>query len=448
MVAKSASEGGSIAGAHSLTESLRERAHRAIPGGCHTYAKGDDQFAANAPGFIARGDGCHVWDVEGREYIEYAMGLRAVTLGHAYRPVVAAAARQLELGANFNRPASIEVECAESFLSMLPRMEMVKFTKDGSAALDAAVKLARAHTGRDMIAICGDHPFFSSSDWFMGSTGIPGGIPDWIRAHTVKFRYNDIESVRALLAEFPGRIACCVLEAARTEEPREDFLKQLRETCDRDGALLILDEMITGFRWHNGGAQHVYDVTPDLACFGKALGNGFALSALAGRRDLMDLGGLRGTRERVFLLSTTHGAETHALAAAIAVMDIYRRVPVVETLYARGERLRAGIRKTASELGLERHVPIIGRPCCLFFGTLDAELKPSQPFRTLFLQETVRRGILAPSFVVSYSHSEADVDRTIEAVGEALWVYRKALEEGIEKYLQGPPVKPAYRRFP
>ncbi|MBS0375249.1 MAG: glutamate-1-semialdehyde 2,1-aminomutase [Proteobacteria bacterium] len=447
MDARSSSESPATAPAESSSESLRRRAHAAIPAGCHTYAKGDDQFPQNAPTFIARGQGCHVWDVEGREYIEYSLGLRAVTLGHAYEPVVAAVRRQLEFGTNFNRPAPIEVECAEAFLAMLPRMEMVKFCKDGSAALDAALKLARAHTGRDMVAICGDHPFFSSSDWFIGSTGIPGGIPDWTREHTVKFRYNDLASAQALFDAHPGRLACFVLEPARTEEPRDGFLQALLELCHRNGALLVLDEMITGFRWHNGGAQHVYGVTPDLASFGKALGNGFALSALAGRRDLMERGGLHTSRERVFLLSTTHGAETHALAAGLAVMSTYRSEPVVETLYARGQQLRAGIERVTAELGLQRHVPISGRPCCLFFGTLDADLKPSQPFRTLFLQEMIERGILAPSFVVSYSHSSADIERTIEAAGEALWVYRKALEEGVEKYLRGPPVKPVYRRF-
>jgi glutamate-1-semialdehyde 2,1-aminomutase len=425
---------------------LAARAHELIPGGCHTYAKGDDQFPENSPKFIARGAGCHVWDVDGNEFIEYAMGLRAVTLGHAYPSVVEAARRQLGMGANFNRPSPLEVDCAERFLRLIRRADMVKFTKDGSAALDGGLKLARSWTGRDMVAICGDHPFFSSSDWFIGSTGIPGGVPEWTRQHTVKFRYNDLASVEALFDQYPGRIACVVLEPARTEEPQDGFLSRLKDSCHRHGALLMLDEMITGFRWHLNGAQHVYGVTPDLTSFGKALGNGFAISALAGRRDLMEQGGLRTDRERVFLLSTTHGAETHALAAAIAVMDVYEAEPVVETLYARGARLRTGLQQVVSSLGLESNFVLSGRDCCLFYGTLDGDGKPSQACRTLFLQETIRRGILAPSFVMSYSHSEADIDRTIDAVNGALGVYRRALDEGVDRYLVGPPVKPVYRR--
>jgi len=428
-------------------KALSARAHDLIPGGAHTYAKGDDQYPEESPRFIVRGKGCRIQDVDGNEFIEYGMGLRAVTLGHAFPPVIEAAQRALLEGSNFNRPSPLEVECAERLLGFIPRADMVKFTKDGSAALDGGLKLARAWTGRDMVAICGDHPFFSSSDWFIGSTGIPGGVPEWTRQHTVKFQYNNLASVEALFDQYPDRIACVVLEAARNVEPAEGFLAGLRDLCHRRGALLMLDEMITGFRWHKNGAQHVYDIEPDLSCFGKAFANGFALSALAGKREIMEQGGIRGPRERVFLLSTTHGAETHALAAALAVMKVYETEPVIETLYARGERLREGVNRVVAELHLERQFGLTGRPCCLFFNTENADGVPDPAFRTLFMQEMLKRGVLAPSFVTSYSHSEADIDATIEAIAESLWVYRKALEEGVQRYLKGPAVKSVYRRF-
>jgi glutamate-1-semialdehyde 2,1-aminomutase len=428
-------------------KNLSALAWNLIPGGCHTYAKGDDQFPQLAPSFIAQGKGCHVWDLDGNEYIEYGMGLRAVTLGHAYQPVIDAVARQLPLGTNFGRPSPIEVECAELFLEMVPTAEMVKFCKDGSDAMDGALRLARAYTGRDYVAVCAEHPFYSTADWFIGATPMPAGIPEWTRSRTLKFHYNDRESVERLMREQGGQIACVVLEAARLEEPRENFLGWLQETCRRHGALVVFDEMITGFRWHKSGAQHVYGVQPDLSAFGKALANGFSLSALAGRREVMRLGGLDHDRERVFLLSTTHGAETHALAAAIATMQTYRDQDVIGHLYRQGERLRAGVTAAAQNAGVERQVECLGRPCCLLFTTRDHEGRPSQEFRTLFLQELIRRGVLAPSFVVSYSHSEGDIDRTIEAVAEALGVYRQALDQGVEKYLVGPPVKPVFRPY-
>ncbi len=232
---------------------LAQRARTLIPGGSHTYAKGDDQFPQLSPAFIARGKGCRVWDLDGNEYIEYGMGLRSVTLGHAYQPVINAAARQLPLGTNFGRPSPIEVECAERFLELVPTAEMVKFCKDGSDAMDGAIRLARAYTGRDFIAICGDHPFHSTADWFIGTTPMPAGIPEWTRSRTLKFAYNDRESVERLMGEAANRIACVVLEAARLEEPRDNFLAWLQETCRRHGALLVFDEMITGFRWHKSG---------------------------------------------------------------------------------------------------------------------------------------------------------------------------------------------------
>jgi glutamate-1-semialdehyde 2,1-aminomutase len=449
MPAKSSSEhdGGLEVGAQRFVESerLNERAQTLIPGGGHTYAKGADQFPEHMPGIIARGAGCHVWDVDGNEFIEYGMGLRAVTLGHAFPPVVAAVQHNLSSGTNFTRPARIEVECAEKFLSIIQWAQMVKFCKDGSDAVDGAIRLARAHTGRDRIAICGDHPFFSTSDWFIGSTDMPRGVPEWIRSQTLKFRYNDPASLRELFAKYPGEIACVVMEAARTEEPAPGYLQTVHALCREQGALFIMDEMITGFRWHLGGAQQVYGVTPDLATFGKALANGFALSALAGRRDIMELGGTRHSRERVFLLSTTHGAESHGLAAGIATMDFYQREGVVDRLYRQGARLRAGIEERTRDLGLTDYVGVVSRDCNLLYFTRDAKKQPSQPLRTLLLQELIRGGVLAPSFVVSYSHSDVDIDRTLEVIGSALQIYCRALQDGVERYLNSRSVKPVFR---
>ncbi|BDI06862.1 glutamate-1-semialdehyde 2,1-aminomutase [Sphaerotilus microaerophilus] len=430
-----------------LAQRLQRRAHELIPGGAHTYAKGDDQFPANAPPFIVRGQGCHAWDIDGREYIEYGMGLRAVTLGHAFAPVVEAVTRQLQHGVNFTRPAPIEQECAQTLLSTVPGAEMVKFCKDGSHAVDGAVRLARAATGRDGVAICADHPFFSTGDWFIGTSEMNAGIPAATRRLVHAFPYNDRAALQALFADHPGQIACVVMEAARIDEPDVGYLQWVKDTVHAHGALLVFDEMITGFRWHLGGAQAEYGVTADLTTYGKALANGFSVSALAGRRELMRLGGLDHDRERVFLLSTTHGAQTHELAAAIATMRFYREHPVIETLQARGQRLREGVTQASAALGLGRQVGVVSRDCNLLFYTRDAQGQPSQPLRTLFMQELVRHGILAPSFVVSWSHSEADIDRTIDAVARALQVYRQALDGGVERFLQGPAVQPVFRRF-
>ncbi|WP_137134359.1 glutamate-1-semialdehyde 2,1-aminomutase [Rhizobium sp. FKY42] len=427
---------------------LRQRAHQIIPGGCHTYAKGDDQYPILSPGFIASGSGCHVRDVDGNEYIEYGMGNRAVGLGHAYPPVVKAAKAQLDLGCNFTRPSGLEVDCATAFLDIIKTADMVKFCKNGSDATSAAIRLARAVTGRDLIARCSDHPFFSTDDWFIGTTEMNAGIPKVIQNLTLGFRYNDLSSVQDLLTRHRGEIAAFILEPARNEGPKDGFLHKLQDLCHQNGALLILDEMITGFRWDIGGAQKAYGIVPDLSCFGKALGNGFSVSALAGKREFMALGGLEQTsKPRVFLLSTTHGAETHALAAAIATIKVYRNEPVISHLVEQGKVLTAAIGQIAVAHGVDKYFGVQGHPACLSYFTLDDQAKPSQAFRSLFLQETIRRGLIAPSLVVSYAHGKEDVAKTLDAIDAAMAIYKKALENGVGKYLVGRPSNVVFRRF-
>lgn len=426
---------------------LRQRAHAVIPGGAHTYAKGDDQYPALSPSHFVRGKGCRVWDADGNEYIEYGMGNRAVILGHAYEPVVAAVRAALEDGVNFSRPATIEVDAAEKLIAMVGG-EMVKFCKDGSDATSGAIRLARAYTGRDLVAICGDHPFFSVDDWFIGATAMYGGVPESTRALTVKFRFNDIESVKALLAQYPDRIACFILEPMRADPPRDSFLHELKRLAHDAGALFILDEMITGFRLHKSGAQRMLGIEPDLSTWGKALANGFSVSALTGKREFMRLGDLEQTdKPRVFLLSTTHGGETHALAAMMATLDVYENEPVVEHLHRVGDRLRAALGEVIAHHKLGDHVTLSGPSSNLLFGTLDGDRAPSQAFRSLFIQEAIKRGVHGPSFVVSYAHQDSDIDETVEALDGALEVYARALSDGVERFLSGKPSIPVYRTF-
>jgi glutamate-1-semialdehyde 2,1-aminomutase len=298
-----------------------------------------------------------------------------------------------------------------------------------------------------MVAICGDHPFFSYNDWFIGTTSVSSGIPKAIQALTVTFKYNDIESVQSIFERYPNQIACIILEPVKGEEPTNHFLHRLQQLCQENGAVFILDEMICGFRLHNGGGQALYDIVPDLSTFGKAMANGFALSALVGKKEIMNLGGINHDQERVFLLSTTHGAETHALAAAIATMRVYKHEDVIGHLKRQGEKLIQGITQIVDDLGLQDYFGVSGLPCNLVYFTRDQDRQPSQAFRTLFLQETIKRHLILPSLVVSYSHSDADIAATLEGIGEALGVYKQALADGVEKYLIGPSVKPVYRPY-
>ena len=425
---------------------LQARLHDLVPGGAHTYSRGSDQYPEFMTPVLVRGQGCRVWDADGNEYIEYGMGLRSVTLGHGFRPVVEAVCSAIADGVNFSRPTVLELAAAEDFLGLVPGADMVKFAKNGSDVTTAAVRLARAVTGRVKVAAC-EQPFFSTDDWFIGTTQMDSGIPESSREATVRFRYNDLESLSAVLAA--DDIACVILEAATsTAEPEPGYLQGVRRLCDQHGSLFIIDEMITGFRWSAHGAQAVYDVRPDLSCWGKAMGNGFPVSALAGKREFMELGGLRTDRERVFLLSTTHGPETGSLAAFRAVVKAYANDDPIGRMEHAGRLLVDGVEAAVREEGLADYVQLTGRPSCLTFITRDAEKNQSQAYRTLFLQELLQRGVLGQSFVTSAAHTDLDIEQTVAAVRGALPLYRRAIERGsVEGLLEGRPVAPAIRQF-
>jgi glutamate-1-semialdehyde 2,1-aminomutase len=419
--------------------------HDLIPGGAHTYAKGDDQYPDGMAPVMERGAGCRVWDIDGNEYIEFGSGLRSNLLGHGFEPVVRAAHGWLKDGVNFVRPHRIELEAAERLIELIPSAEMVKFGLNGSDATTAAVRLARAYTGREMVAVCRDQPFFSTDDWFIVTTPMSAGIPEAARRLTLQFSYNDLADLGRLFDTYPGQIAAVVMEAETVQPPAPGYFDGLRRLCDRNGALLILDEMITGFRWHERGAQFVHGIEPDLSTFGKGIANGFPVSALTGRRDVMRLGGFVDDADRVFLLSQTGGAQPWALAAMLAVIDSCQQERIAERLHQIGGELRRGVEKVVADAGLSSYFQVRGRDCNLTYLARDGAGQPSQAFRTLVLQELIDRGILAPSFVVCAAHDPAAIRQTVDAVADLMPVYQRALESGVDQVLRGRPVRPAIR---
>jgi len=419
--------------------------HDVIPGGAHTYAKGDDQYPDGMAPVIERGAGCRVWDIDGNEYVEFGSGLRSNLLGHGFEPVVRAVRGWLENGVNFVRPHRIEREAAERLIELIPSAEMVKFGLNGSDATTAAVRLARAYTGREKVAVCRDQPFFSTDDWFIVTTPMSAGIPEAARRLTVQFSYNDLADLERLFDTYPGEIAAVVMEAETVQPPAAGYFDGVRRLCDRHGALLVLDEMITGFRWHERGAQFVYGIEPDLCTFGKGIANGFPLSALAGRREVMRLGGFADDADRVFLLSQTAGAQPWVLAAMLAVIEVGQQERTSERLHQIGAELRRRVEQVVADAGLSSYFQLRGRDCNLVYLARDQDGRPSQAFRTLVLQEFIARGILAPSFVVCAAHDPAAICQAVDAVAELMPVYQHALESGIENVLRGRPVRPAIR---
>ena len=419
-----------------------------IPGGAHTYSRGADQYPSNAPAILERGKGAYIFDPEGKKYLDYGMALRAVNIGYAEDEIDEAAIRQIRNGNNLTRPSMIELQAAELLVDVIDSADMVKFTKNGSSSVTAAVKLARAYTGREIIARCAEHPFFSYDDWFIGSTQMARGIPSSGMELTKSFHFNDIASLESLVAKYPDQIACVVVEPATTEEPKDDFLRKAKSFCEKNGIVFILDEMITGFRWHLKGAQHYYGVTPDLCTFGKAMANGYSVSCVAGRRDIMELGSIQPEgAERLFLLSTTHGAEMAGLGAFVETVSFIQRNCVIDHLWDYGKKLMGMMERAAERHGLSENFKVCGVPCSPNYLTLGADGNASLPLRTLFSKEMLRNGVLMPWIALSWRHGEEELKITEAALDASLSVYKKALEEGVERYLKEPAIKPVFRKY-
>lgn len=447
----------------------KDRLSHLIPGGAHTYSRGSDQFPSNAPALLERGKGAYVWDPDGNRFLDYGMALRAVTLGYAHPEVNAAAVRAIENGNNLTRASLVELGAAETIVDLIPSAEMVKFAKNGSNVTTAAAKIARAHTGRRYICIPRQHPFFSFDDWFIGSTPITRGIPEGHATNTLVFEYGDISSLERHFADHPGQIAGVMMEPATSLTPcpsqcgREltydapctscphrvsGFLHAVQRLCRSQGALFILDEMITGFRWHLQGAQTYFGVEPDITTFGKGMANGFSVAALVGRREVMDVGSIdREGQERTFLLSTTHGGEMSGLGAFIETVRIYREHDVCRHLWDYGARLRDGLKGIAQRFGIAEYFTIEGPAISLGYVTRDRNGAVSLALRTLFSQEMVRRGVLMPWIAVSHAHGNTELEMTLTAAEGALEIYARALDEGAEHYLDGPAIKPVFRRY-
>lgn len=424
-----------------------QRLNAVIPGGAHTYSRGDDQYPANAPQILERGEGAYVYTPEGEKFLDYGMALRAVTLGYAEPTVAAAAIKQIHFGNNLTRPSLVELQAAELMCELFPAVEMVKFAKNGSTVTTAALKVARGYTGRRYVARCFDHPFFSFDDWFIGDTPLQRGIPHEHYDLTLNFRYNDIASVEALFKKYPDQIAGLILEPAAGEHPKDNFLHKVQALCKAHGTVFILDEMITGFRWDLGGAMKYYDITPDLCTFGKGMANGFSVAALGGKREIMEVGGIKELgQERLFLISTTHGAEMCGLGAFIETIKFYKEHNVTKHLWSYGQKLVDGMNAIAVELGVDKAFQAYGVACSPNYATRDSKGEVSMALRTLFSQEMIKNGVLMPWIAISYAHGEKELEFTLKAVRKSLEVYKKALSEGVDKYLVGDPIKPVFRK--
>lgn len=418
---------------------LKERAQSTVPSFNQTFSKSPTQFVQGvAPVFLSRGEGSHVWDVDGNEYIDYAMALGPIILGHNYPTVTDAVTRQMQDGTIFSLPHPLEVEVAELLIEIIPCAEMVRFGKSGSDATSGSVRVARAYTERDIIACCGYHGW---QDWYIGTTTRNKGVPKAVQELTIPFEYNDVESLQRIFAEHPGQVAAVIMEPVGLVEPQDSFLDQVRELTQRENALLIFDEVITGFRLALGGAQEYFGVTPDLACFGKAMANGYPIAAVVGKREVMEL------FDEVFF-SFTFGGEALSLAATAATINEMREKSVIGHLWEQGRRLKDGYNVLAREYEVDRYTECIGLPPRTVVAFKDETGAESLVLKSLFQQECLKRGALFTGGQnICYSHSGADIEHTLRVYRTALDILSQAISEGdaLDR-LEGEPVQPVFRR--
>ena len=414
-----------------------ERSEHVIPLGSQTFSKSHMQYPqGQSPLFIERGQGGRVWDIDGNEYVDLVCGLLPVILGYCDPDVDAAIKKQLEKGITFSLPSVLETELAERLVDIIPSAEMVRFGKNGTDATTAAIRLARAYTGRDHVIALGYHGW---QDWYIGATTRNKGVPSAVIKLTHKIPFNDLDATYDLFTEYPKDIAAIILEPMNSVEPDNGYLESLRELTKKDGTLLIFDEVITGFRYALGGAQELFNVTPDLSCFGKGLGNGMPISAVVGRKDIMM------EMEDIFY-SGTFGGETLSLAAAIAVIDKMKREPVIDSIWKKGKYLAEQVNLLINKHGLSDIIKLCGKYPWIILNFLDHKNGDGASIKTLYMVEMLKKGVLTQgTHNLCYAHNDNDLSMVLSAYESVLQVIAKTLTTGsINDMLECPVIYPVF----
>ena len=420
------------------SEEFLQRAEKTVPLGSQTFSKSKTQLPIGiSPFFASKGQGAYMWDVDGNKYIDFVNSLAAITLGYNYPEVNHAVSKQLESGTIFSLAHELEFMVAEKICEIVPCAEMVRFGKNGSDATSGAIRIARAYTKKDHILVCGYHGW---QDWYIGSTTRDLGVPKATRELTHKFVYNDIASLKDKLLELKDNVAAVILEPVNIVAPKDNFLQKVKELTHEAGAVLIFDETVTGFRYANGGAQEFFDVTPDLATFGKGLANGYPISAVAGKKEIMKL------MEEVFF-SFTFGGETLSLAAAYTTLSVLQDNPVVDSLFKVGSYLIDRLNKLIVKYGFENNISVEGFPCWSFLVMKETNWGTVEELKTLFMQVMFEQGIfILGTHNISYSHTEDDIDQLMEAYE----VFFKTLkdvekEDNLKEILRSNPLVPLFK---
>ena len=420
------------------SEEYLARALKSVPLGSQTFSKSKTQLPIGvSPFFASKGQGSHLWDVDGNEYVDFVNSLASITLGYNDPDVTRSVTEQLQNGTIYSISHELEFKVAEKIIEMVPCAEMVRFGKNGSDATAGALRLARAYTKRDHVLVCGYHGW---QDWYIGSTTRDLGVPQVVKDLTHKFFYNDIQSLQTKLQELKGKVAAVILEPVNLVAPTDNFLQKVKDLTHQHGAVLIFDETITGFRYANGGAQEFFDVIPDLACFGKGLANGYPVSAVAGKAEIMKL------MEEIFF-SFTFGGETLSLAASYAVLNKLQQKPVIKTLFETGKKVIDGLNRLIDEFDLAEVFSVSGYPVWSFLIIKDTEQYNSWELKTLLLQEMfANRIFMIGTHNISFAHSDEDVAALLKSYRSYFEKVKVVFEQNnLPTMLRCEPLKPLFK---
>lgn len=400
---------------------LWKKAENIIMNGTQLYSKMPSVGVKGvSPIFFVKSDGVYSWDLEGNKYIDYTMGLGPCFVGYNNPKVKKAILKQLEDGMLFSLPSPLEVKAAETLIECVPCAEMVRFLKTGSEATQAAVRIARAYTGKEKVIKGHYHGWH---EWCLADTTKNGGIPKAYKDYVFEIKYNDIESVEKIFNEHKDEIACIIIEPFETEMPKDNYLKKLRKITKENNAVLIFDEVVTGFRFSLGGAQEYFGVTPDLATFGKGMGGGLPLSAVAGKKVIM-----KKAKDKIFV-STTFGGDLLALSAFLAVVDILKTEPVYERIFNIGNKIRDEFNKLSEKYG--SNIKCKGLGPRLDFDYLNINGEADDKMKALFMQEVVKRGIyFVWNMLPSYKLTDEDLEYTLQVFDEVLKITTDAEKSG------------------
>lgn len=439
-----------------MKKKISKELNKYIPGGCHTYSKGDDQFPDNAPEAILEGKGCYVIGNDKIKYLDCGMGLSSVSVGHANKEINGFIKKQIDKGTNFSRPSILELKVAKEFLKLVPNHQMIKFAKNGSTVTSAAVKLARAYTGRDLVAYPREHYFYSYDDWFISKKKPNAGTLIGSKKKTLTFQQCNLDSLNNLFKRNKGKIACIIMEPEKNycnvncncKIKVSEYLKKAQQIIKKNGALLVVDEMVTGFKTHLPGSTVKFNIDSDLTTWGKGIANGYSFCALTGKKKIMELGGIKQKHSpRVFLISSTHGAETVSLSAFLATLKIFKKEKIIEKNKTFLNLLAKICENLIMKKNLQKNIKVVKSNWILSFDFFIKN-KISLELKTLFLQEMIKNKVLFQGFFIPcLSHGKKEINLFKKSFEKSLEIILLSKKFGIKKYLRSRVIKPVFTKY-